>query len=271
MARKHEAVKLLCDGLSPSAIARAMGISVKCVLGHLYNQVGEGRILRSDIAFSIRPEIRAKVEAIISVPIIYWDGPPLPATPPPAWKGSWASVKNGGRGVTFEAAELEEAKAYCELRGERTALGDMYEWIYEIEVELHKYIRWILLLAHGDDEAGWWKHGVPEQVRIACQTARESDPDPARDAFCYTNFIHPKKILDANWRAALPALPARLAQNKREFLEGLEQLNGISNRVMHPCKGMPPSEDNFLFVHGFISFMSLKECRLDLLAGAASA
>jgi hypothetical protein len=206
MARKHEAVNLLRDGLSPSAIAGVMGISVKRVLGYLYNQVGEGRILRSDIAFSIRPEIRAKVEAIISMPIIYSDGPPQPATPPPAWKGSWASVKKGGRGVTFEAAELEEAKAYCELRGERTALGDMYEWIYEIEVELHKYIRTILLLAHGADEAGWWRRSVPEQVRIACQTACESDPDPAKDAFCYTNFIHLKKILRCELAGGTPGI-----------------------------------------------------------------
>ena len=66
-------------------------------------------------------------------------------------------------GEGCEASELlGDAKVYWELRSEKIALGDIYEWIYEIEVELHKYIRSILLLAHGDDEAGWWKHGVPE-------------------------------------------------------------------------------------------------------------
>jgi hypothetical protein len=138
--------------LSPSAIARVIGISAKRVLGHLSNQVGEARILRSDIVFSIGPELRAKIEAYISLSIIYTDGPsPPPGTPPPAWKGSWVSVKAYLRRQGCEASELEDAKTYCELRSERIALGDMYEWIYEIEVELHKYIRAILLLA------GAWK------------------------------------------------------------------------------------------------------------------
>ena len=61
------------------------------------------------------------------------------------------SVKAYLRRQGCEASELEDVKTYCELRSERIALGDMYEWIYEIEVELHKYIRAILLLA------GAWK------------------------------------------------------------------------------------------------------------------
>ena len=65
MARKHEAVRLLKTGHTPTSIAREMGISVASVMGYLYNQVGEGRIRRSDIVFAIAPDVRRAIESAI--------------------------------------------------------------------------------------------------------------------------------------------------------------------------------------------------------------
>ena len=66
MARKHEAVTYLNQGRSPAAIADAMGISFDSVMGYLYNQVGEGRIRRSDILFAIENKTREAARAIES-------------------------------------------------------------------------------------------------------------------------------------------------------------------------------------------------------------
>jgi len=138
----------------------------------------------------------------------------------------------------------------------------MYQLIYHVEVELHRIVHTILIQEHGIEKAAWWRVGVPEQVRLQCVSARESDPSPAEDPFCYTTFIHLKRILDSNWRATLPRLPKELAREKHAFLKGLEGLNAIRNRVMHPCKAMPPTEDDFLSVHAFISVARLEEWNL---------
>ncbi|HUA63871.1 MAG TPA: hypothetical protein VML19_34305 [Verrucomicrobiae bacterium] len=53
MARKHEAAEWLTKDNSPIAIAALMGVSLETVMGYLYNHVGEGKIRRSDILFSI--------------------------------------------------------------------------------------------------------------------------------------------------------------------------------------------------------------------------
>jgi hypothetical protein len=123
MARKHEAVKLLREGLSPSAIARTLETSVKTVLGYLYNQIGEGRIHRSDILFSIRPELRAEIEACLSLPVT-WFGSERPSAGMPEPAHSWKAVKaHLRRGIPASrsgewlrascgASVLEDAKVY---------------------------------------------------------------------------------------------------------------------------------------------------------------
>ena len=62
MARKHEAEVLLRAGHHPSAIATAMGISVKSVIQYLSTRVGEGGLLQSELYFSWSPELRAVLQ-----------------------------------------------------------------------------------------------------------------------------------------------------------------------------------------------------------------
>ena len=63
---KHEAADWLRQGLSPSAIARKMGVSTYTVVAYLYDQVGEGNIRRSDIVFSIERDTRDLIESTIT-------------------------------------------------------------------------------------------------------------------------------------------------------------------------------------------------------------
>lgn len=56
-------------------------------------------------------------------------------------------------------------------------LGDMYEHLREIETALHERIRLALERQYGSEEKEWWAKGVPQNVRMDCQTLRERDTD----------------------------------------------------------------------------------------------
>src|SRR5437868_1893538 len=63
--RRQRAAALLLQGLSPSKIADEMHLPLGAVMNFLYNQVGQGRIRRSDILFSIDAETRRAIEEAI--------------------------------------------------------------------------------------------------------------------------------------------------------------------------------------------------------------
>src|SRR5437762_11922388 len=63
--RRQRAAALLLQGLSPSKIADEMHLPLGAVMNFLYNQVGQGRIRRSDILFSIDAESRRAIEEAI--------------------------------------------------------------------------------------------------------------------------------------------------------------------------------------------------------------
>jgi len=76
------------------------------------------------------------------------------------------------------------------------ALGDMYEDIRRIELRAHERIREALIGSYGDGEAGWWRQGVPERVRVKCQERRERDVDEPCDPFCYSDLLDLDAILE---------------------------------------------------------------------------
>ncbi len=122
LGRPDQAAELLKKGKSPSKIAQEMGISTASVKQYLYIKVGEGRIRRSDIFFSMDEIIRNKIESIISqhqkYPIPYWV--------------IYNLLKKEG-----EIVNKDDVQLYCELRDARVSLGDMYEDIRNIELQLH--------------------------------------------------------------------------------------------------------------------------------------
>ncbi|MBA7684048.1 hypothetical protein ES703_92437 [subsurface metagenome] len=65
MARKDEAAELLIEGYSIPEIAYKMGISTISVKLYLCTVVGEGKIRRSDIFFSVSSNKRKAIEEIV--------------------------------------------------------------------------------------------------------------------------------------------------------------------------------------------------------------
>lgn len=238
MARKHEAVDLLKAGLSPSQIAEKMGINPSSVLAYLYNQVGEGKIRRSDIVFSIPKDLRQEVEGIIAQKQTDY------------WFTIQRSLEKNGHTVNRDDLQI-----YLTLRDARTALGDLYEMVRDIEVTLHKSIRAVLVKKFGEKE--WWRKGIPDSIRADCAGAYEKDTEPGSEPFSYTTLINLKEILDKNWNVFLELLPKKLVSNKQDLLSRLAKLNRIRNNVMHPVRGTSPTEDDFLFVRELRDFLQL--------------
>jgi hypothetical protein len=133
----------------------------------------------------------------------------------------------------------------------RFTLGDMYELISDIELFLHKIIINSLRNEYGSGEKGWWRKGVPTKIRSQCAMAYEEDDEPADEPFCYANFIHLQKIIDKNWMLFSTILPKQVIINKNAFLKKFIRLNKIRNKVMHPIKSLPLTEDDFEFVKEF--------------------
>ena len=130
----------------------------------------------------------------------------------------------------------------------RHALGDMYEDIRRIEITLHDKIREALILRYGDGEAGWWRQGIPESVRVKCQERREKDQDEPCQPFCYSDMLDLDAILEKEW-SLLKDLFSDYSANRKQLSKDLRHLNRIRNKVMHPVRGMVPGEEDFDFVH----------------------
>jgi len=231
MARKHEAASLLRSGCSPPEIAERMGISLTSVVGYLYNQVGEGKISRSDILFSISKETREAIDEM-------------------ARRGA-DPLTVRMQAMTLPRPQREEALLYLDLRKPQVYLQDMYWVLFALELWFHGHIKQTLVREFGSD---WWRKGIPEKIRADCAAARERDPEPAAEPYCYTTLGHLKDIFDARWQLFSKTLPRGPAAERRQFLSGLARLNSIRNRVMHPAKHLAPEEEDFRFVREFHLF-----------------
>jgi predicted transcriptional regulator len=241
MARRQEAASLLKQGLSPREIAAEMKVTLETVIQYLYHQIGEGKIRRSDVVFSIDPRTRRHVESIIAE--LQTENPMKIVS---AVKKSDSSIKT------------DDLYAYLQFRDARLALGDMYEIIRDIELTLHDAMRRMLYVELGES---WWRNGVPEQIRVECQTGLEKDPEPAEEPYCYTTFIHLREILDKRWEVFSKTLSKKVSSNKKALLEGLARLNQIRNSVMHPVRGTRLTEEDFAFVRRFQEDIELERWR----------
>jgi len=235
MARADEAVKHLKEGQTLRQISEKMGISLGSVKQYLYGKCGEGEIRRSDILFAIPKETRKLLESC------------LEKLEKPDKVALYYAVDRKGYSL-----DQEEIRIYLSLRDSRVSMGDMYEFLSEIEITLHRLIKRILQKEYGGNKLGWWRIGVPESVRKDCVLSKEQDPEPVEDNFCYTTLIHLKLILEKQWGGFENYLPKLVVKQKKDFLSELGRLNHIRNAVMHPVKGLPLTENDFQFVRKFL-------------------
>ena len=234
MARRDECRLLLLAGYNPVEIMAQMSLTRSTVMQYLYHQVGVGAIRRTDILHSIPEDTRSDIEALIKELNTTYTGT------------LYIQALMKGLKVSRDLLEI-----YMELRDNRIARGDMYELISDVEATLHQFIKSILFLEYGPDEKGWWRKGIPAQIRAACAEARENDPEPGDEPFNYTTFIHLHDILDKQWRVFSKFIPKPLASNKKGFLGKFARLNTIRNCIMHPVKGLPLTDADFNLVYSF--------------------
>lgn len=234
MGVREDSLNMLREGSTPAQIAKSMGVSIKTTLGYLDQLVGRGSLRRSDIFFSIPKKVRANILKTL-------DEEALP-------EPQYISGVMNKKGLYVDP---EDVMVVIEYGDARHARGDMYEDITTIETHLHGLIRSALEEEYGKGESRWWRKGIEIGVRKACQGRREDDDEPVKDPYCYTEFIDLWKILDTQWNVLCKSLPRKVAANKPALKADMIRLNGIRNRVMHPVKGVVPSEEDFEFVRRF--------------------
>jgi Swt1-like HEPN len=219
MSRSKEAGDYLLAGLSPSEISVRMGISFNSVRQYLCILVGEGRIARADIAYSIS-ERHLIDNAIRQAPR----------------QNVHVILSKAGHKISRDVVDF-----YLIVRDPRP---DLYALMGAIEVWLHRFVHETLQSTHGN---AWWRDGIPEAIRISCQSRREADHTPLDDAFHYTNFIDLKTVIDKNWRTFVEHMPTGMG-GKPETLERLQTANAIRNRIMHPIKDSLEYENDYRFL-----------------------
>jgi len=148
-------------------------------------------------------------------------------------------------------ADPEDIIVVIKYGDSRHALGDMYEDIRAIETHLHELIREALIEKYGEGELEWWREGIPLSIRQNCQSRREEDEDPVEDPYCYTDLLDLWHILDKQWNILKDALPDSFKVNKQGLRSSLIRLNLIRRQVMHPVRGVIPSEEDFEFIREF--------------------
>lgn len=229
MLRKNHAAELLREGLPPSEIARQMGTSPAAVLQYLCLKIGEGDLRRSDIAFSLGPELRAAIEESI--------------TRTGSLHASALARDLRAHGID---ADRHDIAVYIQYRRARVVLGDMYELLRAVEMRMHTFVKQAFILEYGEDQ--WWRSGVPETIRAECAALLEKDPEPASEPYCYTHLMSLREILDKRWSILSKYMPTELLNRKKDLLERLLRLNRIRNGVMHPVRNSAFTEDDFEFV-----------------------
>jgi hypothetical protein len=235
MGARDDTLRMLKqEGLSPAEISKRRGVSLRTTLAYLDQMVGEGKLRRSDILFSVPPEKREAIARAMAE-----------GCPRGAWNIHKALEKSGVKDVT-----QDEVLVVLSYGDAGHALGDMYEDIRTIEVGLHRFIQEVLEREFGRGESGWWRQGIPAEIRKACQARREDDPQPADAAYCYTDLIDLRTVLEKQWSTLSKSLPGGVACDRKALLADLLRLNHIRRMVMHPVRGGVPSEQDFEFLRG---------------------
>jgi hypothetical protein len=192
-----------------------MSKSVSDLKRLLLLQVGERELRLSDIFFSIPNERREVYEGIIR----RFD--------------NTFSMFQSVRSRRLNVGEFDLYQVCRDAPG-----GDLYVSIADIELALHAQIKLVLTAAYNTANGGWWRRGVPVEVRKRCVTTREDDENPMEEPYDYTTLIDLWKIIEKSWSVFSRCLPPKLAANKQILSEHLSRLNSLRNAVMHPVRKM---------------------------------
>jgi hypothetical protein len=149
----EEAYKLLTEGYTPHLISKRLSISIENLLRDFNRLVGEGRIRRVDILYSVPGERRARIEKVKSL------GPLNIAEVAAALRERhlddlWRS----------EEEMVSDIMVVISYGDARFVLDEMYEEIRAIEVVLNDYVERKLKLQYGNNLEEWWIQGDRKSV-----------------------------------------------------------------------------------------------------------
>jgi hypothetical protein len=235
---------LLSDGLNPYQIAKQSGISTSSLILQIHTAIGAGSILRSDVYVSLKKKwlnpITERVAGLNTLP----SKKSMPLFLKSLQMLLPAYDDNGVCDLDYDDVEF-----YFSFAGRSFLAVEIYEMLFEIEVNLHTKIRAILQKQYGHSEAGWWTQGVPETVRRSCADELEKNAKFVTEPkYNFTTLLNLKEIIEKRWAIFSHLLPSYAQKEKEKFSDEFDRLNGIRNKVMHPVRGAPPTEEEFIFV-----------------------
>lgn len=94
----------------------------------------------------------------------------------------------------------------------------------------------------GPGDAGWWRKGVPENVRAEVAARREASPTGG-DLEQYFELIDYKSIANRQWDIFQPYFSHGGGKSKDAQLSWMQRLNEIRNRIAHPERGAVSDEE----------------------------
>jgi hypothetical protein len=232
MGKRDDALALLQQGFTPPQIAARQGVTLSTILGYLDQLVGRGSLRRSDIYFTMPAQVR---EALTWFRKVWKEEAPDAE--------SWEVVQ-AARQLGFELPQ-QDLEVVWHYGDPHNFLGDMYEDLAWIELQIHRQIRDLLQASHGGT---WWETAVPTKVREECEIHWKRARHPGDSAYLYTGFPHLHDIIKDQWHYLQNLFTAEYATSRDTVLTDLQRLNAIRNKVMHPVRGEIPTEEEFLFV-----------------------
>jgi hypothetical protein len=219
----------LRSGLTPPEIATQQGVSLSSVLSYLDQAVGENKIARSEIYFSIPVDARTQVERACRER----EYQPLP----------------GARHVSLEpVAELllgvdVDLVQVCLAYGPASRYyGELYELVRRYEIDLHNFVRHVLVNHQGEQERRWWYTGVSVNVRKGCAERAEELGRFGLDPWTCTYLLDLQAVIKDQW--SLFDGYFRVASRNEVFTQ-IKTVNDVRNRVMHPVRDTPPTDEDF--------------------------
>ena len=155
----------------------------------------------------------------------------------------------------------DDLELFQSLSSPRVFAGDLYEHVSVVEVAIHRFVRVRLEREFGPDEDGWWRKGIPSNIRVKCVSRREEDDDPCEQPYAYTTLVDLVSVISKSWSLFESELPKGYRANRKQLESDLVRLNGIRNSVMHPVKERKWSEDDFVFVRQMCTLFSTVTAR----------
>lgn len=233
------------EGFRPAQIARNLSQPISQISFYLGSAVLEGRIRWSDVLLTFPAEFRFEMgrHSMAALPTLPDDNLKVIAE-------FYDSVCSD--------LDVSDLRLFAFLQVNRVLWSDCYTLITSIECQLHSQVRACLQKRYPRPENAWWRR-LPIVLRQELQSRSEAD-DRGAEPYSFTSLIDLRSVMEKkNWSLFSAKLPERAAGT---LLEDLKALNGLRNRIMHPVRNEPPTDDEYRYLREMHRRLVLSQWRL---------